>query len=390
MRKTWTRAITLNLRVVREENNISMYQTKRVNMKQKMSAHLKRGILVWILGFLTFLAALNAFNAVMHGVDKRAEDTISPYLIRYIIPKIEIRYYFWISVAATCAFLALTSIVAHQRLPDPHLFWKIDKLEEGIADNADTIRATRTSLLKDLENNKKARKEFMDKINATLADTRKETLSTLERHEKATQETNKNFQKTTRELMSTLKEEHDRSIQQINMTLENAKKETHSMLEKAIKRQMTQIEETTKRVEQLEQKLLPQPKLTSQNKPEDIKGIGPQLGNELRALGITTVAELIAADSRTLAEKTRATKDMIQHLQTTAQLLMIPGIKENHAELLEEAGIMARKDLASQEPIQLSQKLETIAKAYIEQGRLAESEKPTMEEVVSWIRQAKI
>lgn len=355
-----------------------------------MEAYLKRGIIVWILGFLTFLAALNAFNAVMHGVEKSAEDTVSPYLIRYVIPKIEIRYYFWISVAATCAFLALTSIVAHRRLPDPHLFWKIDKLEEGIADNAETIRATQTSLLMDLENNRKAREEFMDKISTTLADTRKETLSTLEKHEKAIQETNKNLQKTTKEMMNKLEEEHGKSIQQMNMTLENATKETHSMLEKAMKKQMAQIGEITKRVEKLEQKLLPQPKLTSQSKPEDIKGIGPQLGKELRALGITTVAELITADPRTLAEKTRATRDMIRHLQTTAQLLMIPGIKENHTELLEEAGITTRKELASQEPIQLSQKLETIAKTYIEQGRLTESEKPTIEEIISWIRQAKI
>lgn len=355
-----------------------------------MSAHLKRGIIVWILGFLTFLAAINIFNAVMHGVDKKAEDTISPYLIRYIIPHIKIGDYFWISVAATCALLALTSIVAFRRLPDPHLFWKIDKLEEGIADNADTIRATQTSLLIHLENNRRAREEFLDKINTTLTDTRKETLSTLAKHEKAIQKINKNLQKTTREMMSTLEEEHSKSIQQMNMTLENSTKETHSMLEKAIEKQMAQIKEMTKRVEKLEQKLLPQPRLTSQNRPEEIKGIGAQLGRELRALGITNVAELITADPRTLAQETRATRDMIRRLQTTAQLLMIPGIKENHAELLEEAGIMTRKDLASQEPIQLSQKLETIVKTYIEQGRLRESEKPTIEEIVSWIRHAKI
>ena len=355
-----------------------------------MSVHLKRGIIVWVLAFLTFLAAINVLNAVMHGVGKEAEDMISPYLIRYIIPSIKLRDYFWISVAATCAFLALTSIVAFRRLPDPHLFWKIDKLEEDIADNAETIRATQTSLLIDLENNKRAREEFMGKINATLEDTRKETLSTLERHEKAIQETNRNFQKTTREVMSKLEEEHNKAIQQMSMTLENATRESRNMLEKAIQKQMAQVKEIAKRVEKLEQKLLPQPRLTSQNKPEDIKGIGPQLGKELRALGITTVAELITADPRVVAQETRATRETIRHLQTAAQLLMIPGIKENHVELLEEAGITTRKDLAAQEPIQLSQRLEAIAKTYVEQGRLSESEKPTIEEISSWIRHAKI
>jgi predicted flap endonuclease-1-like 5' DNA nuclease len=355
-----------------------------------MSAHLKRGIIVWILAFLTFLAAINALYAVVYGVDQNASTLFKPYLVGQLIGEIRIGDYFWISVAATCVFLALTSVVAFRRLPDPHLYWKIDKLEKGIEDNADTIRATRISLLTDLEDNRKDREKFMNEINTTLAATRKETLYTLEKHERAIQETNKNLQKTTREVMSRLEEEHSKSIRQMNTTLESATKETHSMLEKAMKRQMAQIGEITKRVEKLEQKLLPQPKLTSRNRPEEIKGIGPQLGKELRALGITTVADLITADPRALAEKTRATRDMIKHLQTTAQLLMIPDIKENHAELLEEAGITTRKELAIQEPIQLSQRLETIAKTYIEEGRLAESEKPTIEEISSWIRQAKI
>ena len=355
-----------------------------------MSAYLKRGIIVWVLGFLTFLAAINTLYAVMLGTVKNAYDLIDLYLISDVIGNIPLHYYFWISAAATCAFLALTTIVAFRRLPDPHLFWKIDKLEEGIVDNTETIRATQTSLLLDLENTRRAREELMNKINTTLADTRKETLFTLEKHEKAIHEANKNVQRTTREMLDTLQEEHGRSIRQMNTTLENATKENHNMLEKATKKQMAQIKEMTKRIEKLEQKLLPQPRLTSQNRPEDVKGIGPQLGKDLRALGITNVAELITADPRTLAQETRATRDMIRRLQTMAQLLMIPGIKENQAELLEEAGITAIKDLASQEPIQLSQKLETIAKTYMEQGRLRESEKPTFEEIVSWIRQAKI
>lgn len=354
-----------------------------------MSAHLKKGIIVWILGFLTFLAAVNVFNAVMYGVDKNAEDPINPYLIRYVIPNIKIRDYFWSSVAVTCVFLALTSTVACRRLPDPHLLGRIGKLEKDISDNTNTIRAIQMSLLEDLENNKKAQEVFMSKINKSLMDVRKEMLSVLEKNKKGIQETNKNLQKTTREMTSAL-EEYGKSIQQINMSLESVTKETQSMLKNAMKKQMARIEKITKRIEKLEEKLLPQSKLTSRNKPEDIKGIGPRLGEELRALGITTVADIITADTKTLAEKTRASRDRIQHLKTTAQLLMIPSISKKHAELLEEAGITTRKELAAQEPIQLSQKLEKIAKTYIERGKLLESEKPTIEEIVSWIRHSKI
>jgi len=362
-----------------EENNISIHQTKGVDSETKMSAHLKRGLIVWILGFLTFLAAINTLYAVILGVEKDAGEPVNPYLIRYVIPDIPLHYYFWGSVIATCALLAVTSIFAFRRLPDKHLFWKIDKLETGIADNAETMRATQRSLLIDLADGRKAREELISKVDTSLADTRKETLSRLERHEEAIQGMNKDVQRTTRQMASRIEQEHSKAIEQMNMTLE-----------KAVKKQATQIKTMTKRVEKLEQKLLPQPKLTSQNKPQTIKGIGRQLGKELKALGITTVADLITADSRTLAKETRATRDMIKHLQTTAQLLMIPGIKENQAELLEEAGITTRKDLARQEPIQLSQKLQPIVKTYIEQKKLTKREKPTIEEISSWIKQAKI
>ena len=344
-----------------------------------MSAHLKRGLIVWILGFLTFLAAMNTLYAVMLGVERDAGEPVNPYLIRYVTPDIPLQYYFWGSVVATCALLAVTSIFAFRRLPDRHLFWKIDKLEEGIADNAETMRSTQRSLLTDLADGRKAGEELIHKVDTSLANTRKETLSRLEKHEKAVQGMSKDVQRTMREMVLRIELEHGKAIEQMSVTLE-----------KAVKKQAAQIKAMTKRVEKLEQTLRPQPKLTSQNKPEAIKGIGRQLGKELKALGITTVADLITADSRTLAKETRATRDMTKHLQTTAQLLMIPGINENHAELLEEAGITTRKDLARQEPISLSKKLQPIVQTYIEQKKLTKRQKPTMEEISSWIKQAKI
>lgn len=354
-----------------------------------MLTHLKKGILVWILGFLTFLAAVNVLNAVMHGVDKGAEDSIGLYLIGSVVPDIKLRDYFWISVAATCILSALTSIVAFRTLSDPHLLWRIDKLEEGMANNADTIRVTHMNLVEDIENSRKAREEFMNKITTNLRDTRKEILSMLNKNEKHMQEIEENFQEPVREMMSTL-EKYGESIQQISTSIESVTKETRKTLKDTMKNQIAHIEKMTKRVAKLEEKLLPQPIITSRNKPEDIRGVGPRLGEELRALGITTVADLVTTDSRTIAEKTRASRDTIEHLQTTAQLLMIPSISEKHVELLEETGVTTRKELASQEPIQLSQKLEAITKTYLEQGKLSESEKPTIEEIVSWIRHAKI
>ena len=96
----------------------------------------------------------------MHGVDKSADDRINLYLIKNVLPNIRIGDYFWISIVATGILLALTSIVAFRKLPDPHLIWRIDKLEESMADNVDRIRVSQVGILRDLENNKKAREEL--------------------------------------------------------------------------------------------------------------------------------------------------------------------------------------------------------------------------------------
>ena len=67
---------------------------------------------------------------------------------------------------------------------------------------------------------------------------------------------------------------------------------------------------------------------------------------------------------------------------------MVPGIDENDAGLLEEAGIIGRRELASQDPVQLSRMIGEVVKANAP-GRPSEGGKPTIEEVSSWIRLAK-
>lgn len=355
-----------------------------------MSAQLKKGIIVWVLVFMTFLAAVNVLYATMYGVDRDAHDKIEPYLINIVFRDgIQLQHYFWISVAATCILLAITSIMACRGVPDPHVVWRLDKLEEGIVDNTERIRAAQMSLVEDLEDNKKTRKEFRDEMTSTLTEMRKEMFSILEKNGEKMQETNQNMQKIASGITSTL-QEHGESIQQITASVENATKETRNALKSTMEKQREQIGEIIERVERLEEDLVPQPILTSRSKPEEIKGVGPRLGEELRNLGITTVTDLLTADSRLVAEETRASRDAVQHFQAIAQLSMIPGISQDDAELLEEVGITTRTQLATQGPLRLSQKLETITKTYIEEGKLDESEKPTVEEIVSWIRRAKI
>jgi hypothetical protein len=80
---------------------------------------------------------------------------------------------------------------------------------------------------------------------------------------------------------------------------------------------------------------------------------------------------------------------MVEKLQGRAQLAMVPSVKEKDMILLEEAGVTNRKELASQDPLELGRKINEVFKVYVEEKKISEAEKPTIEEIYSWIKFAK-
>jgi hypothetical protein len=47
---------------------------------------------------------------------------------------------------------------------------------------------------------------------------------------------------------------------------------------------------------------------------------------------------------------------------------------------------MNRQDLAKQDPIELGKKINLTYKVFVNEGKLAEGEKPSIEEIDSWIK----
>jgi len=365
-----------------------------------MSAYLKRGIAVWILSFITFLVALNALNAVMLQALEYTEASIQLYIISDITGAIlgtrdiQVMSYFWTSTILTFAFLGLTAIVATRKPPlDPALvkmFVKLDgnltanrkTLKDGLEENKNALETARMDVLDGLDSNKKASEKL-------LHDARKEIMDGLEKQEKTVQSVRKELLSTIETNISNVRKEtlaalgeQTRAIQKV----ERLNKQSAETMEK----QMVELADVRTRLERMEKEFIPpQPKLTSLNNPEDVRGIGPRLAEELKAMGITSVGELITVDPATIDEKTRMSREMAKSLQATAQLLMIPGVDENDAELLKEAEVFTIRELAQQDPIQLSGKIREIAKTYVKEGKIAESEKPTIEEVLSWVKHAR-
>ena len=155
----------------------------------------------------------------------------------------------------------------------------------------------------------------------------------------------------------------------------------------AIEKQRKEINEIRKKLERLEALLvMPKPMLKSNSNVEDVKGIGPNKAAELKNIGITSASDLIMADPKVIADTMGSTEKTVEKLQGRAQLQMIPGIKEKDLLLLEDLDITDRKRLSSQDPIELGKKINAIFKVNLAKGKVVDTDRPTIEEVDSWIK----
>jgi len=160
-----------------------------------------------------------------------------------------------------------------------------------------------------------------------------------------------------------------------------------SKAEAAISKQKSEIEEINLRIGRLETELAKGvPLLASQSKLEDVKGIGEGKAAELREMGIANVGDLIMADPKVAALKMGSSEKTFEKLQGRAQLSLVPGMNEKALFLLEELDILDRKSLAEQDPIELSKKINAIFNANIANGKVSEGDKPTIEEIDSWVK----
>jgi len=357
-----------------------------------MSAYLKKGIAVWILGFITFLAGLNALNATILWALGTVD--FQPYLIGQITGTMPITTYFWASTAIAFIFLGFTAIAATSKPPlDPGLvkmFVKLDgnltanrkTVNDGLEENKTALENARMDVLDGLDGSRKASEKV-------IRDTTKEIMDRVEEQGKTIQGIREELLSTIKTDISDIRKETLDAIGKQTRQLQKVERLNKKSAE-TIETQMAELTDIRTRLERMESAFTPpQPKLTSQNKPEDVRGIGPRLAEELRAMGITSVGELVTADPTAIDEKTRLSREMAKSLQATAQLLMVPGVDENDAELLKEADVSTIRELAEQDPIQLGGKIMEIAKTHVEQKKITESEKPTIEEVLSWVKHAR-
>ena len=374
-----------------------------------------RGKAIWILGFFSFLTGLNAITAVILSINLGIESTFQPYLISTLTGGLPTYLYLIVSILVTLIFLGGTASKIVNELSNIPILneinTKVNKLEEGqklqqsdlkslkgnvflVVNNLETTRKEITKMFTEQDTEIKAvQTSLANKIN------KRSTVMKLEIEKSLTEgfaehaEMLKQFHTSITNRFTSESTEMKVEIENQLLQIEEAMTKQDQSVKKTAKnisKQKAEITNIQTKLEKLENEFVkPEPHLTSKSNPEKVRGIGPTTMNELKEMGITTVGQLIMEDPQVIAEKTSTSEKTAQKLQGIAQLSMVPGVTEKDIILLEDAKITNRKELANQDPIELSQKINKVFKIQLEDGKIQETEKPTIEEIQSWIKNAK-
>ncbi len=73
---------------------------------------MRKGIGVWVFGFLTFLAALHTFDAYLSLTSGEISSLLKLYPFNYVLASIDAVVYFWGSLSLAFIFLGVTCIIA--------------------------------------------------------------------------------------------------------------------------------------------------------------------------------------------------------------------------------------------------------------------------------------
>ncbi len=367
-----------------------------------------RGKAIWALGFFTILSGLNAVTAIFLAINLGIENNFQPYLIDSLTGGIPVYVYLIASIAATLIFLGGTAARVVSELSNKDLLMQIAEkatnLENGQKFQQSVLESLKARVFLVDESLDAAKKDIAKRFGEQDKEIKQVHASLANRFDSKLADVTKQVGEGFTDQAEMLKQFHTSLVNRFNTKLAEVDDGVTKRLAKiedntqkyaqrinksttTIMRQEGEIEDIKSKLVRLEDEFVkPKPQLTSQSNVEDVRGIGETTGNELREMGITNVGELVLTDPAVIAEKIDMSEKTVEKLQGRAQLAMVPGITEKDLILLEDADIMSRKDLATQDPIDLGKKISEIFKACVEEGKLSELDKPSIEEIDAWIK----
>ncbi len=125
----------------------------------------------------------------------------------------------------------------------------------------------------------------------------------------------------------------------------------------------------------------------------DAPSIGPRTAERLHAIGVKTVADLLAVSAESAARRMdshQITGETVREWQFQAELVCTtPRLRGREAQLLVAAGVTSAQQLAACEPLKLWERIETVAASVIGARILQETPRPTLAEVTDWVIRAR-
>jgi len=358
--------------------------------------------------------------------------TFTPYLIGSLTGPIPVYVYTLISVLVMLAFLGVTShrliselsvldevrtIQSNQETQQRTLLDvqnKVIEVDEGIDRTSSKLSAEISDQAEAVKKSVEAGDKLIEKTSKKLSDelssqgeSIKQTVEAADQNQQKlidalqgrmflVEESIADFKKQLGEQTKLMKNIDTTIAESVNSQL-NDVRESLTKLESrdaktatAITKQKGEIEEIKQKLESIEASLVaPKAMLNSDSNVEDVKGIGPNKTADLNNIGISSVSDLIMADPKVVATSLGSSDKTAEKLQGRAQLQMIPGIEEKDLLMLEELDITDRKSLSMQDPIELGKKMNAIFKINLANGKVLETDKPTIDKIESWVKYTK-
>jgi hypothetical protein len=377
-----------------------------------------KGTTIWILALLSVLSGANVVNAVIMWFNLGPEGTFTPYMLGNFIGAIPVYVYLFVSALLTAVFLGGTShrIVSELSYDDKinAIDEEVNRLESGLQFQHEILEGVQTrmfmvdeslehtrkmfsmdlvkqgnALRQSFERSSKSQQKMLDGVQEQvfLIDKRLNNIRMgLKEQRGATKEIIGDFLESLGPQLAMIK----KTVERQHREMENAfaqfeQKEKNSMA--TIMEQKNELAEIRLKLEKLETSIFePKPLLESQSSVTDVKGIGHGKAAKLKEIGITNVGDFITADSKVVAGGIGSSEMTVEKLQGRAQLSMVPGVKEKHLLLLEGVNVRDRNSLSEQNPIELSRKINTIFEANVAKRKISPADKPTIEEIDSWVK----
>ncbi|MCW3981487.1 MAG: DUF4332 domain-containing protein [Candidatus Bathyarchaeota archaeon] len=215
----------------------------------------------------------------------------------------------------------------------------------------------------------------------------------------------KNLQKQTEHLYKKL----EKGLEKCEKNLANAQKKLEEIEQKTdgIGKSQKQLSELKKKLQSAvsvdnslkninrgirEINSVPKPYLASTDQIQLLEGkiLKKDTVRRLKAVGFSKIEDLLLKSPMDIVITEAMSENEAKNLQSILQLLMVPGVGHEDAMLLLKSGVNSKQELGLQDTFSLGARISKVAEHYLEEGKIKENEKPSLEEIASWIKWAKL